>query len=248
MFWIFAGIGLFFILIGLSVHKLKWHFLIAGYNTMSKEEQAKVDIARVGKILGIFSYVNGAAFILLGILLFYGIESATIPIFAFFFISLVYVIIKAQKYDRNTFDEQGKRIKGKSKRFYAPIIKIGITLVLVFGLMFYFSQDTKVTFLDEGIKIHGMYGDVYTWDSITSVELKENLPTIEVRTNGADIGANLRGHFRTKEFGGVVLSVNKKHSPFIYLYAQDKLVIFNHSDPEQTKETFAKIYDQVFKQ
>lgn len=245
MIWIFAGIGLFIILIGLAVHKLKWHFLIAGYNTMSKEEREKVDIERVGRLLGIFSYVNGAVFILLGILLAYGIEEAILPVIAFFFVSLIYVNMKAQKYDRNIFDEQGKFVKGGKKKYNSHVLKIVIAVVLVAGLFIYFSQGTKVTLLDEGVKIHGMYGDVYAWDAITSVELKDTLPTIELRTNGADIGSHLRGHFRTKEYGDVLLFVKKKNPPYIYLSTQDKVIIFNLPESEQTKETYTKISEQM---
>ncbi len=59
--------------------------------------------------------------------------------------------------------------------------------------MFFSSQSTKVTFLEEGIEIHGIYGDVYTWESIKAVELMEELPTIEMRTNGSALGSNLKG-------------------------------------------------------
>ena len=31
--WVYIIIGLFFIVIGLAVHVLKWYFLISGYNT-----------------------------------------------------------------------------------------------------------------------------------------------------------------------------------------------------------------------
>jgi len=42
--------------------------------------------------------------------------------------------------------------------------------------MFFHPKSTKVTFLDEGIQIHGMYDDVYAWESIETVEFIEELP------------------------------------------------------------------------
>jgi hypothetical protein len=56
-------IGVFFILIGLAVHVFKWYFLISGYNTMSKEKKANVDTEGLGRLMGIYSYVNGGVFI-----------------------------------------------------------------------------------------------------------------------------------------------------------------------------------------
>ena len=104
--------------------------------------------------------------------------------------------------------------------------------------MFFSSQSTKVTFLDEGIQIHGMYGDVYTWESIEAVELMEELPTIEMRTNGSALGSNLKGHFRTRELGSVKLFVNTQKPPFIYLETDDGITIFNIKNADETQEIF----------
>jgi len=64
--WFFI-IGAFFITIGLAVHVLKWYFLIAGYNTMPKEKKTNVDTKSLGRLMGIYSYVNGGVFIVVGV-------------------------------------------------------------------------------------------------------------------------------------------------------------------------------------
>jgi len=78
--------------------------------------------------------------------------------------------------------------------------------------VFFISAD-KSKFLEEGIQIHGMYGEVYTWESIENVSLKEELPTIQIRTNGSALGSKLKGHFKTKELGSVKLFVNTENPP-----------------------------------
>ena len=42
-------LGILFIVMGLAVHVLKMHFLISGYNTMSKEKKKKVDVEEIGR-------------------------------------------------------------------------------------------------------------------------------------------------------------------------------------------------------
>ena len=111
--------------------------------------------------------------------------------------------------------------------------------------MFFSSQSTKVTFLEEGIQIHGMYGEVYTWESIAAVELMEELPTIEMRTNGSALGSNLKGHFRTKEMGSVKLFVNTQNPPFIYLETDDGGAIFNMNNANETQEIFREIKQKI---
>ena len=94
-------VGLILILLGFMVHKLKWYFLISGYNTMSKEKQKNVDTEGLGRFMGIYSYVNGAVFILAGALYGFGYENSIIPATIFIIVSTIYFIIKAQTFDHN---------------------------------------------------------------------------------------------------------------------------------------------------
>lgn len=243
--WIYLGIGIFFICIGLAVHVFKWYFLISGYNTMSKEKKANVDTKGLGRLIGIYSYINGGVFILAGVVYSLGMKSAIIPAIIFSSIMTVIFLIKAQKYDGNIYDEEGKLKKGAKKKLAIPVVISVISLIFVAIIMFFSSQSTKVTFLDEGLEIHGMYGDVYQWESIDEVKLLDELPTILLRTNGSAVGANLKGHFKTEEYGKVKLFVNKDKPPFIYLLIDDKMTIFNMKEAAETKETFEEILRNI---
>ncbi|MBV1757178.1 MAG: DUF3784 domain-containing protein [Dethiosulfatibacter sp.] len=236
--WFYLIIGAFFIAIGLAVHVFKWYFLIAGYNTMSKEKKANVDTEGLGRLMGVYSYVNGGVLIIMGILHAFGLRPVLTPVIVIFGISTVYLLIRAQKYDGNIYDKSGKLIEGAWKQFALPVGTVVITLIFVAFLMFFSSQETKVTFLEEGLQIHGMYGDIYNWESIETVKLMEELPTIEMRTNGSALGSNLKGHFRTTEFGSVKLFVDTKKPPFILMQSNGRTVIFNLSDIDE-------IYDKL---
>lgn len=239
--WFNFIIGGFFIAIGLAIHVFKWYFLISGYNTMLKEKKANVDIKSIGRLMGIYSYVNGGVFIIIGILNFFKLKIGMSPIIIFFSISTVYLLIKAQKYDGNIYDENGKLRKGKAKQLAVPIGVTVVILIFVAALMFFSLQPTKVTFLEEGVQIHGMYGEVYYWESIKSVELMEELPNIEMRTNGSALDSNLKGHFRTTEFGSIKLFVNAKKPPYIYLKTENGITIFNMENKDNTEGIYEEI-------
>lgn len=239
--WFNFIIGGFFIAIGLAVHVFKWYFLISGYNTMSKEKKANVDIKSLGRLIGIYSYVNGGAFIMMGILHALEQKLGMTPIIIFFGISTVYLLIKAQKYDGNIYDENGKLRKGAEKQLVVSVGIAVVTFIFVAVLMFFSLQPTKVTFLEEGIQIHGMYGEVYSWESIEDVELIEELPNIEMRTNGSALNSSLKGHFRTTEFGSVKLFVNTQKPPFIYLKTDNGITIFNMENKDETEGIYEEI-------
>lgn len=239
--WFYLLLGGFFVAMGLAVHVFKAYFLIAGYNTMPKEKKANVDTRGLGRLIGLYSYVNGGLLIAMGISHALGLQLGILPIIVFFGISTVYLLIKAQKYDGNIYDENGKLRKGAAKRLAIPVGIVVLIMVFVAALMFFSAQATKVTLNEEGVQIHGMYGDVYAWESIEHIELREDLPTIVMRTNGSALGSNLKGHFSTKEFGSVKLFINKQKPPFVYLKTSDGMVIFNLESADETAEIFEEI-------
>ncbi|NLE90886.1 MAG: DUF3784 domain-containing protein [Dehalococcoidales bacterium] len=236
--WYYILIGVFFIVLGLAVHVFKQYSLIAGYNTMSKEKKANVDTEGLGRLMGIYAYSNGGICIVMGVLYALGIKLSMVPAVIFFSVSTIYLLIKAQKYDGNLYDDRGKLRKGAGKQLVLPVSVVVVTLIFIAVLMFFSSQPTKVTFMEEGLQIHGMYGNVYTWDSIKAVKLIEELPAVEMRTNGSAVGPNLKGHFRTSEYGSVMLFVNAKIPPFIYLETDNGVIIFNMKNADETNAVF----------
>jgi len=239
--WFYLSMGIFFIFLGLAVHKLKWYFLISGYNTMSKEKKANVDTAGLGRLMGIYCYVNSSVFLAVGVLQAWGLKPVVAPAMVFFGIWTVYFLLKAQKYDGNIYDVHGQLRQGAWKQLALPMGIMVSILISVAVLLFFSAQPTRVTLLDEGLQIHGMYGDVYPWDAIESVELRAELPTIEMRTNGSALGANLKGHFRTRELGSVKLLVNSQKPPFIYLKTEDGITIFNLKQAAETRALCSEI-------
>ncbi len=246
--WINIIVGAFFIVLGLAVHAGKWYFLISGYNTMRKEKRANVDIRKIARLIGIFGYANGGIFILMGVLQAAGLNPSMLPATIFLIVSSLVLAFMSQRYDYNLFDERGKMRRGAGKKLLVPVVILLVTAVFVGVLMFFSLQETEVSFLPEGLEIHGMYGDVYAWEDMQNVQLMDNLPRIGARTNGSAIGSKLKGHFRTEEFGAVKLFVDADAPPFIYFEAGEKKVIFNDTDPIATKTTYEKIKAEMAKQ
>jgi hypothetical protein len=234
----FAMAALFF-LMGIAVHVFKWYFLIAGYNTMPKVKQEKVDTKSLGRLMGFYSYFNGAILLIMGSLQAFNISVSMSSWLIPFGISTIFLLIRAQKYDGNFRD--GKGGKSTGKKAILPIAITVVTFIAVAILMLYSSQPTKVSFSDQMVQIHGMYGETYSWSTIQDVQLLEKLPNIESRTNGAALGPHLKGNFRTSEWGTVKLFVNKNQPPFILIQSNGRIAIFNLSGSDETKAAYERI-------
>lgn len=234
-------ISVIFFLLGFTVHKLKWYFLISGYNTMSKEKKANVNVKALGRLMGMYSYFIATLLFIMGILSILEVEVSLVPLFVLFGVATVFLLIKSQKYDGNLFDAQGKLRKGVWKQLILPGSILGVVLIGVVVLFYYFSQPINIMIKDKELEISGMYGDVYKWDSISNVELIEELPEIKYRSNGAAIGSHLIGYFQTKELGNIKLFVDTDYPPFILFESEGKVIIFNLENAERTTEIYEEM-------
>jgi hypothetical protein len=136
------------------------------------------------------------------------------------------------------FDE---RKAGKMYNF----IWVGFSAIFVASVLIWAYKDTEVTFNEEGMEIHGMYGGYYTWAAIKNVELKEDLPTIQLKLNGSSLCGKLKGHFRSRELGNIKVFLDKRVSPFIYFDNRGKKIIFNLHNSESTIRAFERIREKT---
>lgn len=239
--WVQFLMGAMFLFLGIAIHKFKWYFLISGYNTMSKEKKTNVDTEGLGRLMGFYMYLNGGVLILLGVLSALDIWSGMTPFLAVIIVSTIYLLVKAQKYDHNLFDEKGKLKEGAGKQLIPVVVILLVVFLAVGALLIYVSRPTEVSITPQGLEIHGMYGEFHPWDVFDQADLSEELPRIERRTNGAAVGANLKGHFRTTELGDVKLFVHTRQPPFIYITVNGRTTILNSASEAETRELFEEI-------
>ncbi|WP_298221500.1 DUF3784 domain-containing protein [Flavobacterium sp.] len=91
------GIPILFIILGILIKYGKLYFLIAGYNTMSKEEQTKVDIAGIATVFR--NAMFGMAFLMIaGFCIAAKLNNPMVETASFFgaiLIGIPYLLVKA---------------------------------------------------------------------------------------------------------------------------------------------------------
>ncbi|WP_157764845.1 DUF3784 domain-containing protein [Solibacillus sp. R5-41] len=243
MVWfILAGL---FIFLGFAVHKLKWYFLISGFNTMSKERKANVDTKGLGRLMGLYMYFLSFLFVVMGSLQWMDKPAMSALIMIVFAIATVILIVKAQKFNGNLFDENGNWKKGASKQLKTPITILVITLIGVAILMYFSTQQSGIVASEDALEIGGMYGDVYEWAEIEQLTLIEELPEISMRTNGSAVGSHLKGHFKFKNGEKAKLFVDKNVPPFISFVVNDKKIILNLDTEDETAAFYKEMEEKV---
>lgn len=93
----FLIVGISLILLGIAVKHFKLYFLIAGYNTMSKEEKEKVNVEKVATLLRNVFVIIGLSIIFWGVATSY-MENTEIANYLFYSVvigSVVYLLVKS---------------------------------------------------------------------------------------------------------------------------------------------------------
>lgn len=218
MIYVIAAISLLFIAFGFLLNEGNAKYLLAGYNTMSKESRKKVDIKAFLPYFRKFHIFLGISLFVFSFLLKLlvndnatGIFFATYPIIAY-----IYFIFTSSKF----YGGQGSNYS-----------KIGVsilllTLVFVVILLSYGFKENAITFDQEKIEFHGSYGEIVLKEDLKRMELIDHLPKIIVRTNGFALGEIRKGYFKTDKGDRVKLIVNAEQSPLILFTKNDNKKIY----------------------
>lgn len=242
--WTQFLIGAIFLFLGLAIHVFKWYFLISGYNMMSKENQARVDTRRLGRMMGTYCYFNGGLFILGGLLQRAGFQSNSLLLLIPFGLSTVYLLIRAQRFDGNLYNEEGRLRQGSAKKLVLPFTLAALALLFVIGLTYAGTRQTQVTYLDHGLQVHGLYGKTYPWVSIEKAKVLNELPKVLSRTGGAAFGPHLKGRYNLEGFGQTTLYVDLRQPPFLLLETEDGPVILNFVSDTKTRQAYEYILEK----
>jgi hypothetical protein len=224
-------IGLLFIGIGFLVKSVPE--LIAGYNTMSKEQKKNVDIE------GLSTFMRNG-FITIGLVIIIGfyvfkwiglIMIANSMILLTTIVGPLVLVIQAQKFDHN----QNK----KTKLIY---LIFGLIFVFTVGLLTYGSMSSKVIYKNDSVRFSGMYGFEISIAEVDYVKLIDTLPVIKMRTNGFSFGTVKKGFFSLDSFGKSRLFIHSDHPPFLIISNDngDKTII-NFKEKAETETIFNRL-------
>lgn len=238
--WGLVIAALILFLLGFAVHRLGWHFLISGYNTMKREDKARVNIKAVARLIGFMCYGIATIFLVIVAIDVSGLDIPLEPLFLLIVALVVVTLWRAQKYDGNIFDENGKFRPGGKKKLIPLILVLTLILGFVGGLLFWFSQPTEVTLTDSALIIEGGYGETVPYDEMEAVTLTYE-PSLARRTNGAAVGSRLTGHFRTTNGEDVLVFVERDIDVVIRIDWSGKPIYVNVESHEATEALYEEV-------
>lgn len=226
--------------LGFGVHRLGWHFLISGYNTMDEDEKKRVNIKAVARLIGFMCYGIAIIFLMIGTIDWLGLNFPVEPLFVLLLALVVVTLWRAQKYDGNIYDADGKLRPGGKKKLIPILLVLTLLVTILPGLWFWFNQPTEVTFTDSALVIEGSYGETVPYEEIEAVTLTDQ-PNLVRRTNGAAIGSRLTGHFRTSSQENVLVFLDINVETVVRIDWSGKPIYMNGDSREETEQWYEEV-------
>ncbi len=141
--------------------------------------------------------------------------------------------------------------KRKKNSIIAALIIGGAVIIAAVAFFLYmksnFKVDTEIHVTDTAFEVMGMYSGSYEYASISSIELKDTLPEILERTNGAAIGEVKKGNFKLKDLGLCRLYLLSEEGPYLYIKVNDFYVIMSYEDRNRTEALYQELLEKVEK-
>jgi len=227
-------LAIFFGALGLMIRFFKWYWLIAGYNTMTKERKSKVDIEELGKFMGNMFFILAGVMAAGSVMAYFEVPGVSFAVPVTMIALIVYMLIKAQQFDAGARNPDGTLNRS------TKIILGSIFAFLVFiGVLIYAGTfGSEIVVGAESVQIKGLYGVEIMFADIQDIALEDSMPVILRRTNGFSAGGTLKGHFELQNVGGARLYVNVNNPPFIYIHTIGGLIIVNQEDRQSTEELY----------
>lgn len=232
-------IAVLLLCLGLFFRKQKGLMLLAGYNTMPKQERDSMDKKELSRIAGNLMFRLALEIAFLGIAIFFQLTWAMIALIAVVCIDPCMV----------AFRMSGKYAKGKISNGGKTVTVVILAIVFTaMSVMFYYGEkEPVVDIVGDTIQIKGMYGLDLKDTDIKAISLIDkcmnDIEPAKDRTNGyGGFGASLKGHFRSEKLGKFMLFVRSTSAPTLWVECNDREGIYiSFTDAEKTKALYNEL-------
>ena len=231
----------------------KGAFLIAGYNTLKKSEQAKYDEKALCRFTGRLLIIISPLLLLVPIGIYFEATWLSLlgaAVLAGCIAGAIIYMNSGNRFRRSGPEMPTLAADSKAAPWNARAVIIFVCVVVAaVGIMIYQGgKETVVTVSDSGIQIKGMYGLSVGIADITDITLiDKSMSEIGAgsmeRVNGyGGFGQALKGQFRSDSLGDILLFVQSETPPTIRIETVGKSDIYiSFRDGDKTEQLYRSI-------
>lgn len=235
------GLCIFF---GIVLSMGKGSFLIGGFNMLTKEEQEKYDKVALCKFIGKMMFAVAFSMVFWVLSLAFDIKFLLYIGVLLFSACIIFMLIYVNT--DNRFKIEGSSVKQKQHKVSVKPLLMGLIVFLgvaifLFTLISGTKKETEVIIQGNQIVFEGQFGVTDNLEEITDIQLKNELPAIGMKVNGAGLGEIKKGEYKVEGLGTCRLFVHSEKSPFIYMVVDGKYTIINFEDSAKTMAVYEEL-------
>lgn len=237
--WFLAGIQVFvivlFSILGWAIRYKKNYWLISGFAGRPAAEQEELIQNKMPQKTGGLLLATAIGMLILLPLAFTGFTYAMEVQIGFMLLFLLGGSIYLSKFE----------IPRKRKRMYwfTSILSFAV-IGFISGLTYLGYQKPDLAITEDTFEITGMYGDEWPIESITKLELLEEMPEVTWKENGFGLSTLAKGRFTVEGYGSSLLFIHKE-APYIYIEMGRKHIFINGENEEQTLKWHEQLANSV---
>jgi len=223
--YLLLGVSFIFLFFFFIITPKNAPYLLAGFNTLSKEEQQQIKLEDYLRFFRNVHLFLSSSLLLVGLLIKYCMSGDSLLYWVLFYPLLIYVymIFKSQKYFPSTRKSKLKTSVG--------ISVLLLTIAAVIEGIGYNSLPNTLEFEDEKLIITGAYGLILE-KAQTTTSVVESLPRLKRRVNGVATAKILKGYFVTDKGTKIRVLTHSRKGPFIKFEAMGEVPVYYASDQD----------------
>ncbi|HEX3016434.1 MAG TPA: DUF3784 domain-containing protein [Caproicibacter sp.] len=239
-FIIMISIAALLLVSGCLIRFGKGYGLIAGYNTMSAEDKARVDTTRMGKVVSTSLFVMAVLIASGGWLYYQNLDTpGTLAILLILPVTIVTLVQSKKCVSGETTS------KHKGSRIEIGLMIFVFVVIAAMGCLFYYgTRPADISLGGKSLTVSGMYGTCIDLTGAKSISLVDSLPEHLEKTNGFDWDTVKKGSFQSNTVP-ITLYVDTKVSKYIVADFGSSELILNCSTESATQTLYTKLKSVV---
>ena len=224
MLYLLLGMSFIFLFVGLIITPKNAPYLLAGFNTLTKEEQQQIKLEDYLRFFRKVHLFLSSSLLLVGLLIKHFMPGDSLLYWVLFYPLLIYLhmIFKSQKYFPSTRKNKLKTSVG---------ISVLMLTIVAGGIGYASLLPSTLEFEDEKLIITGAYG-LTLEKAQTTTSVVESLPKLKRRVNGVATQKILKGYFVTDKGTKIRVLTNSRKGPFIKFEAMGEVPVYYASDQD----------------
>lgn len=243
------GIVLLFAALSAVLLSGKGAFLIAGYNTATKEAQAQYNEKKLSRVVGIgFSLMT----LMIAIFAFYMLYEIAPPNHVIWILALGFIgvtigmIVTGNTLCKNKDAPPNSEVLTEDPKKLDKLVKIAIPVVAfawaaVLILLLLNNGEIKFHFDENAFYINAA---PFSYEDILEVEYTNDF-NLGMRTNGTSNFAIKAGNYKNDEFGNYKLYSYTNCKEYIILYTKEIVVVVNERDVSETQVLYENLLEKI---